>query len=77
MKLNIKLWANRHVSSQDDLAVAAEDAGFNELWWPDHYDPSHRWRPIRGFGQPGFGLSTIETHFSPGCAQWIAHYRVS
>lgn len=38
MKVGLGLWPNRDVASLCDLAVAAEQAGFAEVWWPDHYD---------------------------------------
>lgn len=38
MKVGIGLWPNRDVTALSDLAVAAEQAGFAEVWWPDHYD---------------------------------------
>lgn len=38
MKVGLALWADRDIRSLADLSVAAEGAGFDELWWPDHYD---------------------------------------
>lgn len=38
MKLGVALWPDRDVRQLADLAAAAEDAGFDALWWPDHYD---------------------------------------
>ncbi len=37
MRLGLSLWPDRSVSAMAELAVAAEDAGFDEVWWPDHY----------------------------------------
>ncbi len=37
MRLGVVLWADRDVSGLARLAVAAERAGFDDVWWPDHY----------------------------------------
>jgi 5,10-methylenetetrahydromethanopterin reductase len=38
MRLGLALWPDRHAAELAELAVAAEAAGFDDLWWPDHYD---------------------------------------
>lgn len=38
MRLGLALWPDRDVRELAELAVAAENAGFDDLWWPDHYD---------------------------------------
>jgi 5,10-methylenetetrahydromethanopterin reductase len=38
MRLGLALWPDRNAAELAELAVAAEDAGFDDLWWPDHYD---------------------------------------
>lgn len=37
MKVGLALWADRDVRQLADLARVAEEAGFEDLWWPDHY----------------------------------------
>jgi 5,10-methylenetetrahydromethanopterin reductase len=38
MRVSLALWPDRDVHGLIELAVAAEVAGFDDLWWPDHYD---------------------------------------
>ncbi|MGQ0668790.1 MAG: LLM class flavin-dependent oxidoreductase [Actinomycetota bacterium] len=38
MRLGLALWPDRDVRELAEMAVAAENAGFDDLWWPDHYD---------------------------------------
>ncbi|HEY7066355.1 MAG TPA: LLM class flavin-dependent oxidoreductase [Chloroflexota bacterium] len=38
MRLGLSLWPDRDPRALADLAVAAEDAGFDDLWLPDHYN---------------------------------------
>ena len=37
MRLGLILWPDRDIRQLGDLAAVAEDAGFDDLWWPDHY----------------------------------------
>jgi 5,10-methylenetetrahydromethanopterin reductase len=37
MKAGVALWLERPLPECADLAVVAEDAGFSEVWFPDHY----------------------------------------
>ncbi len=37
MRLGIVLWADRDIRRLADLAVCAEEVGFDDVWWPDHY----------------------------------------
>ena len=37
MRLGLVLWPDRDARLLAELATAAEDAGFDDLWWPDHY----------------------------------------
>lgn len=37
LRIGLALWADRDARELADLARAAEDAGFEDLWWPDHY----------------------------------------
>jgi 5,10-methylenetetrahydromethanopterin reductase len=38
MRIGLALWPDRDVRALADLCRTAERAGFDELWWPDHYD---------------------------------------
>jgi 5,10-methylenetetrahydromethanopterin reductase len=38
MKIGLALFPDRPARKLAELAAAAEDAGFAELWWPDHYN---------------------------------------
>jgi 5,10-methylenetetrahydromethanopterin reductase len=38
MRIGLALWPDRDVRSLAGLCRTAEDAGFDEVWWPDHYD---------------------------------------
>ena len=37
MRLGVALWADRDVASLARLAACAEQVGFDDVWWPDHY----------------------------------------
>lgn len=37
MRIGMTLFADRDVAGLARLAVAAERAGFDDVWWPDHY----------------------------------------
>ena len=37
MRLGVALWADRNLTDLARLAVGAERAGFDDVWWPDHY----------------------------------------
>ena len=36
-KIGVSLWADKPLDRLAELGVAAEDAGFTDLWFPDHY----------------------------------------
>ena len=38
MRMGLALWPDRGLLELAELAAVAEDAGFDDLWWPDHYD---------------------------------------
>jgi 5,10-methylenetetrahydromethanopterin reductase len=38
MRVGLALWPDRDVRALAELCRTAERAGFDELWWPDHYD---------------------------------------
>lgn len=38
MTVGMALWPNQDLLALAELATVTEDAGFDELWWPDHYD---------------------------------------
>lgn len=37
MKYGLAIWLDQPLDATTDLAVAAEDAGFSDVWLPDHY----------------------------------------
>jgi 5,10-methylenetetrahydromethanopterin reductase len=38
VKIGLALWPDRDLRALAELCRTAERAGFDELWWPDHYD---------------------------------------
>jgi 5,10-methylenetetrahydromethanopterin reductase len=38
VRVGLALWPDRDVRALAELCSAAEETGFDELWWPDHYD---------------------------------------
>jgi 5,10-methylenetetrahydromethanopterin reductase len=38
LKFGLALWPDRGLRELAALARKAEDVGFDDLWWPDHYD---------------------------------------
>jgi 5,10-methylenetetrahydromethanopterin reductase len=38
VRLGLALWPDRDVRALAHLCRTAEEAGFDEVWWPDHYD---------------------------------------
>lgn len=38
MRFGLALWPDRSLRELAQLASEAETAGFDDLWWPDHYD---------------------------------------